>query len=453
MSKRPNRLTFRDKVFVGALAFSLLVNVWAIERLRSEVAKLRQAQETLSASNTIVDGGVAGSTSSDSDAPSAGGQAGGGQTSGGGSAVVLSGQDRVGVSKGIIKIGAVITQSGLADQSPVMRGLSAWVQHVNAEGGINGRRIQLIVEDDATDTSRGSAALRKLVENDKVFALVAECAPLTDAQNIEYLKKKGVPVIGSCVLATDQFFKNPFQFPLRVSPETMGRLMGKYAVKDMGAKKPALVQLDNENLTGMGDGTVAQWKEMGVKDYVVETVPVVNPNFTPTIVRLRGQNVDHITLLMDNASTIRFLQAAGQQGWKPKMIGVTGYDEDVIHYGGAQAEDMIFGFFSEPVRSSKPVMIQFREDMKRFYPQEKRLELANNGYHPAWVLTEVMKGLGDDLTRARLMNAFDALKNYDDGVLPPYTLRPGHHETTRAVKWGIVKEGQAVPTTNQWYEL
>ncbi|MFA5891335.1 MAG: ABC transporter substrate-binding protein [Actinomycetota bacterium] len=451
MSRRSPRLSFRDKVFFGALAFSLLVNVWAVDSLRTEVAALRQAQRSGSVGQVPIGGDDLQPLESTGADPAAG------PTSPGATGVraadVPAATDRTGVSKGTIKIGAVITQSGLADQTPILRGLSAWIQHVNAAGGVNGRKIELIVEDDGTDTSRGSAALRKLVENDKIFALVSECAPLTDAQNVEYLRKKGVPVIGSCVLGGEQFFKNPYQFPLRLTMGSMGRLVGKYVAQDMAAVKPAVIQLDHELLIEMGDGVVAQWKKMGVKDYTVETAPVVNPNFTPTVIRMRGEGVDNVSLLLDTASTIRFLQAASQQGWNPKLVGVVGYDEEVIRYGGAQVEGMMVPFYSQPVRGSYPIMKQFREDMQRYYPGEQRLELANNGYHPAWVFTDVLAKLGDNVTRRRLIDAMDGLTNYDDHVIPPYTLRPGNHETVRACKWAVIKDARAQVVSTDWYYL
>lgn len=452
MSKRLPRLSFRDKVFFLALAFSLLVNVWAVDSLRTEVAALRQAQNS-GAPGQAPGGGDGAQTLTPTDAGTTGPSLPGPRGSVIRPADVPEGADRTGVSKGTIKIGAVITQSGLADQTPILRGLSSWIQHVNAAGGVNGRKIELIVEDDGTDTSRGSAALRKLVESDKIFALVSECAPLTDAQNIEYLKKKGVPVIGSCVLGGEQFFTNPYQFPLRLTMGTMGRLIGKYAAKDMAAVKPAVIQLDNELLIEMGDGVVDQWKAMGVKDYTVETAPVVNPNFTPSVIRMRSEGVDNVSLLLDTASTIRFLQAAGQQNWKPKLVGVVGYDEEVIRYGGAQVEGMMVPFYSQPVRGDYPIMKQFRADMQRYYPGEQRLELAANGYHPAWVFTDVLAKLGDNVTRRRLIDAMDSLTNYDDGVIPPYTLRPGKHETVHACKWAVIKEGKSQVVSTDWYYL
>ncbi|MFA5786882.1 MAG: ABC transporter substrate-binding protein [Actinomycetota bacterium] len=451
MSNRSGRLGLRDKVFLGALALALLVNLWMVDSLRDEVAKLRKAQGTGPVTEALAEPSA--QVTEDSAAAPAGEAASSADRT---SLPVAQppGGSQAGVSKAAIKIGTVVTQTGLVDMSPIVRGLSAWVQHVNAEGGVNGRRIELVVEDDGTDTSRGSAAIRKLVENDKVFALVGECAPLSDVQNIEYLKQKGVPVIGSCILPTDQFKTNRYQFALRPSPDTEGRITGKYAAKDMGAKKPAVIVLDQQLMVEMGNGTVAQWKAMGVKDYVVETVAATNPNFTPTVVRLRSQGVDNVTLLLDSASTIRFLQAAAQQGWKPPMLSISSYDEEVNRYAGEQAEGTVVPGFTEYLVTNGPQQRQFRADMQRFYPQGGvRLELATGGYHPAQVFTDVLGKLGDDVTRERFINGMESLTNYDDGWEPPYTLRSGNHETARAAKFAVVKEGRVVPITGQWYYL
>jgi branched-chain amino acid transport system substrate-binding protein len=342
----------------------------------------------------------------------------------------------------------------LADETPILHGLSAWVQHVNAAGGVNGRKIKLITADDGSDTSRGSAELRKLVEQDKVFALVAECGPLTDAQNFEYLKQKGVPVVGTCILPTKDFNTNPFQYPLRITPDSFGRIMAKYAVSDMGSKKPAVVYINQAPIDEMGNGAVQQWKAMGVNNYVVEQVSVVEPNYTPTVVDLRRQGVDNVTLLLDNASTIRFLQAASQQGWKPPMISLTAFDEQVIRYGGAEIEGTVAPFFMEPVRAgSNAATTQFRADMQRYYPSEPEIELALNGWFPGHVFTDMLARLGDNISRRALMQQLDSLTNYDTGIIPPFTERVGHHETRRAAKWGVIEGGKAVFHNKDWWFL
>src|SRR5207245_2205640 len=122
-----------------------------------------------------------------------------------------------GIVGGPLKVGAVITQSGLGDQTPIYHGLDAGLKAVNGQGGVHGITFDLEVLADGTDPSRGQADLRRRVEQDRAFALVGECAPLTDIDAGDYFQQEQIPVFGSCFTSNQQY-SNPYMFPLVVKP-------------------------------------------------------------------------------------------------------------------------------------------------------------------------------------------------------------------------------------------
>ena len=166
-----------------------------------------------------LDPGVDAPTGDPGAAPSAGGSGGGAAGSpsgpaapaagGGGTGAAAPNQaSDVGVTESVIRIGNITAENGVLGDTfaPAVRGLRAWVQHTNATGGIRGRKVELFTCDDREDRARSLECARRLVEQDKVFALVA-----TNTRSLggasQYLADQDVPVIGLPI--NNAFYRYP----------------------------------------------------------------------------------------------------------------------------------------------------------------------------------------------------------------------------------------------------
>jgi branched-chain amino acid transport system substrate-binding protein len=157
--------------------------------------------------------------------------------------------DLPGVTATEIKIGGVYPLSGPASSlGGVGKGTSAYIQSINDRGGINGRRIQYMVMDDAYSPPKTVEQVRKLVESDDVAFIFGQLGTPGVSATAKYLKMKGVPSIG--VMSGSAKFTDADEYPLTttsiVSYDTEGKIYAKYLMREIpGAKYAILYQNDD----------------------------------------------------------------------------------------------------------------------------------------------------------------------------------------------------------------
>ena len=182
--------------------------LWRVSALSVAVAALATA---CSSSNSSSAGSSTSSSASSSSSSS-------------GSAVAASGSDLV--------IGTIGNFSGPSAQPEHLAGLQAWVDSVNASGGIKGRQIKLIVEDDQGDATKLQADIRQLVQVDHVLAIVSPEAGGTESGWASYVQQQHVAVIGGQA-DTPEWFTNSAFFPSGATVLTSLEMQA-YAVKAAG---------------------------------------------------------------------------------------------------------------------------------------------------------------------------------------------------------------------------
>ena len=153
-----------------------------------------------------------------------------------------------GVTADTIKIGSWGPLSGPAAQwGTVLHAMNTYFQHVNASGGINGRKVQFIYRDDQYSPAKTPAVVRELVEKEQVFAIVGGIGTANGRAVADYLEQKGVPFFTPS--SGDRFWseggkKNVYTvFPKYV---TEGQILGDYAAKELKAKKIAVLYQDDD---------------------------------------------------------------------------------------------------------------------------------------------------------------------------------------------------------------
>ncbi len=127
-----------------------------------------------------------------------------------------------------------------------LAGYSAWYEHVNANGGVHGRRIELLVEDDGFDPARTRTAVEKLVEREGVFAIVSPLGTPTNLAVLDYLTEKQIPVVSPHSGAST--WSSPLKrtyFALQPSYQVEGRLLAQYALDELKPRRVAIFAVDD----------------------------------------------------------------------------------------------------------------------------------------------------------------------------------------------------------------
>src|SRR5919108_2855946 len=158
-------------------------------------------------------------------------------------AFALAAQAEPGVGRDTIKLGSYLPlQSGLAAGATQMKeGTDAYFRSVNDAGGVNGRKIEWIVENDSYNPQQTAAVVKKLVDRDEVFAIVSTLGTVTNLAVLPFLAQRGVPIInpaGGHLDLNKPKDKNVFGI-LPLSSE-IGEAMADYAMTKLGAKRIAI---------------------------------------------------------------------------------------------------------------------------------------------------------------------------------------------------------------------
>ncbi|MDQ3757497.1 MAG: ABC transporter substrate-binding protein [Actinomycetota bacterium] len=185
--------------------------------------------------------GVAGSDSAGGAGGAKAGTSGGSGASGGAGASCSGGATDVGVKADSIKLGATVVDSGIGSSflGPVRLGMVALQEKVNRAGGICGRKLNLVMKDDAWDRQRGRSFIQNLVEDEKIFALaVVPSSEGLDA-SADYITQNGIPVVGSDGMLVSQY-TNEWIWPVATSTMSLMQIIAKDA-HDRGARHFSLV--------------------------------------------------------------------------------------------------------------------------------------------------------------------------------------------------------------------
>ncbi|HXE50926.1 MAG TPA: ABC transporter substrate-binding protein, partial [Ramlibacter sp.] len=250
-----------------------------------------------------------------------------------------------GVSKSEITIGSIQDLSGpIAGFGKQVRlGMLLRVDEINEQGGINGRKIKLIVEDSAYDPKKAVLAAQKLVNQDKIFAMVGH---IGTAQNMA-----AMPV---------QFEKNVINFfpvtAAREMYEPFHRLKYSFAatyydqmrtavpkiVKDKGAKKVCTMYQDDEFGLEVMRGAEAGLNTIGMQLAEKTSYKRGATDFSSQVAKLKSSGCDVVVLGTIIRETIGAIGEARKTGYNPTFIGSSAAYTDLIHKLGGKAMDGLY---------------------------------------------------------------------------------------------------------------
>ncbi|MBN1657359.1 MAG: ABC transporter substrate-binding protein [Anaerolineae bacterium] len=342
-----------------------------------------------------------------------------------------------GVSAGTIRLGAFCDLSGpnAAIGMAALRGYSAYYEHVNRWGGVHGRRIELIVEDDAFDPTRTKLAAMKLVMQDEVFAIVSPLGTSTNLAVLDYLVEKEVPVVsphsGLSTWATP--LKQTY-FALQPSYRVEGRILAQYTVAEMDARRIAIFGVDDH--FGQ-EGTRAFVEEIARAE--IEPVgTLLHPAGASTpddwVARLSAWTPDLVLIYTYLKPAADLLLAAHRAGFRPAWLSsyvLSG--PDLFRFAGAEATHGLraTSYPSGPCAHRGEDL--FRKIMARMYGDETPGTHSRIGYAAAQLVVEGLGRAGENLTREGFIAALEGIENWSGGLLPPVSYSPSDHRGLTAL--------------------
>src|SRR5438874_7538486 len=242
-------------------------------------------------------------------------------------ALLLSGAavaaDSPGVSATEIKIGGVFPFSGPASSIGLVgKGLMAYIQLVNDQGGINGRKINYIAYDDAYSPPKAVEHVRKLVESDEVAFMFGQLGTPGISATAKYLKSKGVPSIA--IISGSSKFTDVAPYPLTttglVSYDTEGKIYAKFLTRILPNAKYAILYQNDD----LGKDYVNAFKALLKGDFGKKVVAagyeINDPTVDSQVVNLKSSGAEALLVAGTPKFAAQAIRKASEIGWKPTIL-------------------------------------------------------------------------------------------------------------------------------------
>jgi branched-chain amino acid transport system substrate-binding protein len=329
-----------------------------------------------------------------------------------------------------IKIGNIMPYSGPASAYGVIgKTEQAYFNKINAEGGINGRKINFISYDDGYSPPKTVEQARKLVESDEVLLLFNPLGTPPNSAIQKYLNSKKVPQLFVATGATK--WNDPKDFPWTMgwqpNYQSESRIYAKYILKEKpNAKIAVLYQNDDygkDYLKGLKDGLGAKASMIIAEESYETTEPTIDSH----IVKLKSLGAD----VFFNVTTPKFAAQAikkmAEIEWKPLHLlnNVSGSIGSVIKPAGFEnAQGIISSNYlkdpTDPQWKNDAGMKAWNEFLDKYYPEANRADASvMYAYIVAQGLEHVLKACGDNLTRENVMKQAASIRDLELGGLLP----------------------------------
>jgi branched-chain amino acid transport system substrate-binding protein len=352
-----------------------------------------------------------------------------------------------GVTKDKVTLGSFLPlQSGLAAGATQMKeGCDAYFKYINDSGGVNGRKIEWIVENDSYNPQQTAAVVKKLVDRDGVFAIVSTLGTVTNLAVLPFLAQRGVPIVnpaGGHMLLNKPTDKNVFGI-LPLSSE-IGESMTDFAVTKLGAKRVAIFFQNDQFGKDQRDGAVEALKNHNLQSVAEASYVPSDVDVSAQVVALKQANPDAVILGIIPKHAALFVKEAQRLGWKPKIVGHnTVADPVVLDLAGAEALEGVYVNLMTAVDSmDTPAVKNANEILAKYYPQTKPGYYPYLGMAGAIIIVEAMKRAGGDLTRAKLITSLESLGHFEPGVVPPIDWSTSYHGGPKAFGYAQWKGGK-----------
>jgi branched-chain amino acid transport system substrate-binding protein len=363
-----------------------------------------------------------------------------------------------GITDTTIKIGNMGPYTGDASSfSALNYGPLAYFRAVNAQGGVHGRKFELVTADDACKETTGIAAAKKLIYQDKVFMLlVTPCSGVAMAIK-PILEQEGIPWIGVSANPKLTTPTVPNMFHVTYTGLYSGRAMARFALSKPNTKKVVLVQHTNDWARGYCDPATAFMKEQGVEPLMSLALERGSTDATAQVLRVKSVQADFVLGCLYEAELAIFLRDAHKYGVNVPVIGALGadFESTLKRVNNPTAVKSFYLPYQFKAPLGSPEMKKWEE---LFVKNLEKSELPENGlptnfYYfglPTAIATvEAFKRAGPSPTREKFFAALESFKDFDTGVLADrVTLSKDNHVGVHDMyAVGLNEQGQEVVYT------
>ena len=351
-----------------------------------------------------------------------------------------------------VKVGSTGPLSGslsLLGQG-VRDGVQVYFDYINEQGGVNGRKIEFISEDDGYEPMRAVASAKKLIEQDKVIALVSPVGTPSNAAMVPYVEERKIPLFAPYAFSHTLTTPNKrYVFTTLPEVRVQASLLGEYLTKQLKRNKIAVIYQNDD----FGQDAVIGFEERMKKNGVPLTkLPFDrgSTNFSGVVAQARQAGVEDVVFFGIPRDAALIMKESAKMGWKPQFSGHNALgDPQTFTLAGQQLVDgAIAVAVMEPLDSTKPQVAEFLARQKKYLPKTTPTTYSMHGYNAALIFVEALKRVQGEPTSEKIVAELEKLNGFNTGMMGPITFTSTNHAGSQSAafmrakdgKWGIVTE-------------
>ncbi|WP_372526511.1 ABC transporter substrate-binding protein [Piscinibacter sp.] len=329
-------------------------------------------------------------------------------------AALAHAQPTQGVSKNEIVIGSIQDLSGpIAGFGKQVRlGMLLRVDEINEQGGVNGRKIKLLIEDDAYDPKKSVLAAQKLVNQDKIFAMVAHIGTAQNNAAMPVQFEKNVinffPVTAAREMY-EPFHRLKFSFAATYFDQMRTALPA--VVKDKNAKKVCTLYQDDDFGLEVLRGAEAGLKSLGMELVEKTSYKRGATDFSSQVARMKAAECDMVVLGTIIRETIGTIGESRKTGFNPTFLGSSATYTDLIHKLGGKAMDGLYATHTvqHPYLDEASQPIRFWATKYKTKFNEDPTVFSVYGYNAIDAFIRAAQKAGATLTTDSFIKAMDTM--------------------------------------------
>ncbi|WP_051271305.1 ABC transporter substrate-binding protein [Shimazuella kribbensis] len=311
------------------------------------------------------------------------------------------------------------------------------IDQVNAQGGINGKKLELIAVDDQGKPEEALKAVQKLINSDRVVSIIDGAYSGPSKTVAPKVQKAKVPMVAAYVVHPDVTKGGDYVNRVIYTGPVQGKAMADYAVNELKKKNIAVLYVDID----YGKSIYGSFKEnatqMGAKIAIERSFKMGDKNFNSLLTAVKSANPDALYIVGYYNESSAIVKQAKEVGLNVQMLGVDGFDSPkYLELGKENTEGSIFttSFYTSDERE---VVQQFVKAWKEKHDTDPDM-LSSQSYDAAKVIIEALKKAGTD--REKLAKAISETKDLE-GTSGKITFGP-NHEVIKPVIFMTVKDGK-----------
>jgi len=347
------------------------------------------------------------------------------------------------VTKDEIKLGLIMVKTGpiAALGLPYGNGKVDYIRYLNEQGGVHGRKIEVIWEDDKFEAPMAVAALKKLITRDNVLTVMTTGGTAQTLACMEMINQYKVPNIPNALVKEFYDPYQPYIFAMGATYEAQYECIVDYIIYDLKEKKPRIGVVYEKKEYGIKsmEATKRRAKAYGV-DLVSELVlPTGAVDASSQVLALMNEKVDYVITCLLLPATITLIKTMEKYNYWPKHVFGMNWatDDMLVKSCGEAAKNYIGVNYTGAWWEDTPGIKLVRHIAEKYNRTDIGLtSLYINGVGVAMLFGEAFKRAGKDLTPDSLKAALETLRDFSTGgVLPPVTYTSTSHAPPDMVKF------------------